>query len=54
MFKNIQNKKIKTFLTVWLIITALITLIAATAILGFYDAKVTSVKAEEIQSRRFP
>jgi len=50
MFKNIQNNKIKTFLTVWLIITALITLIAATAILGFYDAKITSVKAEEIQA----
>ncbi len=49
MFNNIKNKKIKTFLVVWLIITALITLIAATAILGFYDAKVTRVKAEEIQ-----
>jgi len=50
MFNNIKNKKTKTFLVVWLIITALITLIAATAIIGFYDAKVTSVKAEEIQS----
>ncbi len=50
MFNNIKNKKIKTFLVVWLIVTALITLIAATAILGFYDSKVMSVKAEEIQT----
>ena len=50
MFKNIQNNKIKSFLTVWLIITALITLIAATAILGFYDSKVINIKAEEIQA----
>jgi len=50
MFKNIRNNKIKTFLTVWLIITALITLVAATAILGFYDSKVINIKAEEIQA----
>jgi len=50
MFNNINNKKVKTFLTVWLIVTALITLIAATAIIGFYDTKVINIKAEEIQA----
>ena len=50
MFNNIQDKKIRTFLIVWLTITVLITIIAATAILGFYDVKVTNIKAEEIQA----
>jgi len=50
MFNNIQDKKIRTFLIVWFAITALITIIAATAIIGFYDTKVTNIKAEEIQA----
>ena len=49
MFNNIQDKKIRTFIIVWLTITVLITIIAGTAILGFYDIKVINIKAEEIQ-----
>ncbi len=50
MFNNIQDKKIRTFLIVWFAITVLITIIAGTAMLGFYDVNVTNIKAEEIQS----
>ena len=50
MFNNIKDKKIQAFLIVWLTITVLITIIAGTAILGFYDVKVTNIKAEEIQA----
>jgi len=50
MFKNIQDKKIRTFIFVWFAVTAFITIIAATAHLGFYDVKIINIKAEEIQA----
>ena len=50
MLNNLKNIKIKKFLIIWVIITALISLIAAGALLGVFDSPIINAKVDEISA----